>query len=94
MGYPDPDVLWRLDMFSTRRACDCGAFPPGDIANRGDENRKDFGPVLFTGRAVRRSVKTSIGSASIRSGNSGEAGTKLVDDATSATEAYRDVARA
>ncbi|ESX08291.1 hypothetical protein X768_22770 [Mesorhizobium sp. LSJC265A00] len=33
IGDPDPDVLWRLDLFYTRRARDREALRPYDIAN-------------------------------------------------------------
>lgn len=52
-----------------RRACDCRASPPGDIANRGDETVRTSGRA-FHGRATRPSVQTSMGSASRRSGRS------------------------
>lgn len=76
-----------------RRARDQGAFQPDDIANRGDENRKDFEPVLFTvGQLVVLSDVHRFGFETFR--KLAEAGTKLVDDATAVIEAYPDVARA
>ncbi|MER9489855.1 DUF269 domain-containing protein [Mesorhizobium sp. M0563] len=94
MGYSDPDVLWRLDMFYTAVGL--------AIAER-------FRPVtspIVEMKTVRRSGPCFSRSGSSpfcpdvhRFGfetfrQLAEAGTKLVDDTTSATEAYRDLARA
>ncbi|WP_435054035.1 DUF269 domain-containing protein [Mesorhizobium australicum] len=94
MGYPDPDILWRLDMFSTAVGL--------AIAER---FRPVTSPIVemktvrTSGQCFSRSGSSSFcpdvhwfGFETFR--QLGEAGTRLVDDATSAIEAYRDVARA
>ncbi|MES0200922.1 DUF269 domain-containing protein [Mesorhizobium sp. M0011] len=94
MGYPDPDVLWRLDMFYTAVGL--------AIAER---FRPVTSPIVemktvrTSGPCFSRSGSSSFCPDDHRFGfetfpQLGEAGTKLVDDATSATEAYRNEARA
>ncbi|MES0003269.1 DUF269 domain-containing protein [Mesorhizobium sp. M0051] len=94
MGYPDPDVLWRLDMFYTAVGL--------AIAER---FRPVTSPIVEmktlrpSGTCFSRSGSSSFCLDVHRFGfetfrQLAEAGTKLVDDATSATEAYRNLARA
>ncbi|MER8664542.1 DUF269 domain-containing protein [Mesorhizobium sp. M1148] len=94
MGYPDPDVLWRLDLFYTAVGLAIAErFRPVTSPIVGDENHKDFGPVLSRSGSSSFCLDVHrFGFETFR--QLGETGTKLVDDATSAPEAYRDVARA
>ncbi|AZO34180.1 MAG: NifX-associated nitrogen fixation protein [Mesorhizobium sp.] len=97
IGDPDPDVLWRLDKFYTAVALaieersSLMASPMIEMSHEG------FGRVLFTaGRLVvlsktlrdvhRFGFETFCKLAA--------AGTKLVDDAIAAIDAYPEVARA
>ncbi|TIP97553.1 MAG: NifX-associated nitrogen fixation protein [Mesorhizobium sp.] len=90
IGDPDPDVLWRLDMFYTavglaiEERCGLMASPMIELSHEG------FGRVLFTaGRLVALSKTLRdvhrFGFETFR--KLAEAGTKLVDDATAAIEA-------
>ncbi|MER8537110.1 DUF269 domain-containing protein [Mesorhizobium sp. M1005] len=94
MGYPDPDVLWRLDMFYTAVGLAIAErFRP--VTSPIMEMR----PVRPSGLCFSRSGSSSFCPDVHRFGfetfrQFAEAGTKLVDDATSATEAYRNLARA
>ncbi|PAQ07688.1 NifX-associated nitrogen fixation protein [Mesorhizobium temperatum] len=97
IGDPDPDVLWRLDMFYTavglaiEERSGLMASPMMEMSHEG------FGRVLFTsGRLVVLSKTLRdvhrFGFETYR--KLAEAGTKLVDDALAAIEAYPDLARA
>ncbi|WP_192385098.1 NifX-associated nitrogen fixation protein [Mesorhizobium silamurunense] len=97
IGDPDPDVLWRLDMFYTavglaiEERSGLMASPMMEMSHEG------FGRVLFTsGRLVVLSKTLRdvhrFGFETYR--KLAEAGTRLVDDALAAIEAYPDMARA
>ncbi|SJM34296.1 NifX-associated nitrogen fixation protein [Mesorhizobium delmotii] len=97
IGDPDPDVLWRLDMFYTavglaiEERCGLMASPMMELSHEG------FGRVLFTaGRLVALSKSLRdvhrFGFETFR--KLAEAGTKLVGDAIAAIETYPEVARA
>ncbi|CAH2394325.1 NifX-associated nitrogen fixation protein [Mesorhizobium ventifaucium] len=97
IGDPDPDVLWRLDMFYTavglaiEECCGLMASPMMELSHEG------FGRVLFTaGRLVALSKSLRdvhrFGFETFR--KLAEAGTKLVGDAIAAIETYPEVARA
>ncbi|MER9616336.1 DUF269 domain-containing protein [Mesorhizobium sp. M0207] len=94
MGYPDPDVLWRLDMFYTAVGLAIAErFRPVTSPIMEMKPERPSGP-CFSGPGgwsfcpdVHR-----FGFETLR--KLAEAGTKLVDDATAAIEAYRDVAPA
>ncbi|WP_192243926.1 NifX-associated nitrogen fixation protein [Mesorhizobium silamurunense] len=97
IGDPDPDVLWRLDMFYTavglaiEERSSLMASPMMEMSHEG------FGRVLFTsGRLVVLSKTLRdvhrFGFETYR--KLAEAGTRLVDDALAAIEAYPDMARA
>ncbi|WP_192178573.1 NifX-associated nitrogen fixation protein [Mesorhizobium amorphae] len=97
IGDPDPDVLWRLDMFYTavglaiEERSGLMASPMMEMSHEG------FGRVLFTsGRLVVLSKTLRdvhrFGFETFR--KLAEAGTKLVADALAAIEAYPDMARA
>lgn len=91
---PDPDVLWRVDIFYTAVGLkDRGALRPDDIANDGDETHgaSDDCPSPAGGWSLCRDIHR-FGFETFR--KLAEAGTKLVDDATAAIEAYPDVAPA
>ncbi|MER9164715.1 NifX-associated nitrogen fixation protein [Mesorhizobium sp. M0715] len=94
IGDPDPDVLWRLDMFYTavglaiEERSGLMTSPMMEMKTHGG-----FGRLLFTvGQLSFCPDVHRFGFDKFR--QLAEAGTKLVDDATAATEAYRDVARA
>ncbi|PZV40404.1 hypothetical protein B5V02_00820 [Mesorhizobium kowhaii] len=97
IGDPDPDVLWRLDMFysavglAIEERCGLMASPMMEMSHEG------FGRVLFTaGRLVVLSKTLRdvhrFGFETFRKLT--QAGTKLVDDALAAIETYPEVARA
>lgn len=97
IGDPDPDVLWRLDMFYTavglaiEERCGLMASPMIELSHEG------FGRVLFTAGRVVALSKTlrdvhRFGFETLR--KLAEAGTKLVGDAIAAIETYPEVARA
>ncbi|MGX5804190.1 NifX-associated nitrogen fixation protein [Bradyrhizobium sp. Arg314] len=97
IGDPDPDVLWRLDVYfaavglAIEERAGLIASPMMTISHEG------FGRVLLTaGRLVVLSKTLRdvhrFGFETFR--NLAEAGTKLVDQATSAIETYPDAARA
>jgi len=97
IGDPDPDVLWRLQIFY---ACvgivieERSGLVASPIMMVGHEG---FGRVLLTtGRLVVLSKTLRdvhrFGFGTL--GNLAEAGTKMVDDATAAIEVYPDVALA
>ncbi|ADV14836.1 putative nitrogen fixation protein [Mesorhizobium australicum WSM2073] len=97
IGDPDPDVLWRLDMFYTaiglaiEERCGLMASPIMELSREG------FGRVLFTtGRLVALSKTLRdvhrFGFETLR--KLAGAGTKLVSDAIAAIETYPEVARA
>ncbi|MGX7877068.1 NifX-associated nitrogen fixation protein [Mesorhizobium sp. ORM6] len=97
IGDPDPDVLWRLDKFYTAVALaieersSLMASPMIEMSHEG------FGRVLFT--AGRLVVLSKILRDVHRFGfetfcKLAAAGTKLVDDAMAAIDAYPEVARA
>ncbi|MGX8009840.1 NifX-associated nitrogen fixation protein [Mesorhizobium sp. ORM8.1] len=97
IGDPDPDVLWRLDMFYTavglaiEERCGLMASPMMELSHEG------FGRVLFTaGRLVALSKTLRdvhrFGFETLR--KLAEAGTKLVGEAIAAIETYPEVARA
>ncbi|ESX63739.1 hypothetical protein X759_33420 [Mesorhizobium sp. LSHC420B00] len=97
IGDPDPDVLWRLDMFYTavglaiEERCGLMASPMMELSHEG------FGRVLFTaGRLVALSKTLRdvhrFGFETFR--KLAQAGTKLVGDAIATIETYPEVARA
>ncbi|ESZ12189.1 DUF269 domain-containing protein [Mesorhizobium sp. L48C026A00] len=94
IGDPDPDVLWRLHMFYT--AVGLAIEERSGLVTPPMIEMKAMGAseIAFHGRAVGCSVETihRFGFETFR--KLAEAGTKLVDDATAAIEAYPDVARA
>ncbi|MER8931001.1 DUF269 domain-containing protein [Mesorhizobium sp. M0859] len=94
MGYPDPDVLWRLDMFYT-----AVGLATAERFRPVTSPIVEMKTVRPSGPCFSRSGSSSFCPDVHRFGfqtfrQLAEAGTKLVDDATSATEAYRDLARA
>ncbi|ESZ06361.1 hypothetical protein X735_31575 [Mesorhizobium sp. L2C085B000] len=87
-------MLWRVDIFYTAVGLkDRGALRPDDIANDGDETHRasDDCSSLAGGWSLCRDIHR-FGFETFR--KLAEAGTKLVDDATAAIEAYPDVAPA
>ena len=95
MGDPDPDTLWRLDLFhnavglSIERATGCMVSPMMKMSHEG------FGrAVLTAGRliVVNRHLRDvhRFGYASLA--KLAEAGTKLVNEGIGMVEAYREVA--
>ncbi|KAA3448385.1 NifX-associated nitrogen fixation protein [Mesorhizobium sp. SARCC-RB16n] len=97
IGDPDPDVLWRLDVYyaavglAIEERAGLMASPMMNISHEG------FGRVLLTaGRLVVLSKTLRdvhrFGFESFR--QLAEAGTRLVDDALAAIEIYPDAARA
>ncbi|MER9436088.1 DUF269 domain-containing protein [Mesorhizobium sp. M0618] len=94
IGDPDPDVLWRLDMFYT--AVGLAIEERSGLMTSPMIEMKTVRP---SGPCFSRSGSSSFCPDVHRFGfetfrQLGEAGAKLVDDAPAATEAYRDVARA
>ncbi|MER9695395.1 DUF269 domain-containing protein [Mesorhizobium sp. M0179] len=94
MGYPDPDVLWRLDMFYT--AVGLAIAERSGLMISPMTKMKPMGP---SDDCVSRPGGWSLcrdihrfGFATFR--KLAEAGTKLVNDATAAIEVYPGVARA
>ncbi|MER8374815.1 DUF269 domain-containing protein [Mesorhizobium sp. M1406] len=94
MGYPDPDVLSRLDMFYTTVGLAIAKrFRPVTSPIVEMKTTRTSGPCFSrSGSSSFYPDVHRFGFETFR--QLGEAGTKVVDDATSATEAYRDVARA
>lgn len=93
MGYPDPDVLWRLDLFYTAVGLAIAERLRPVTSPIVEMNLKDFGPCFSrSGSSSFCPDVHRFGFETIR--QLGEAGTKLVDNATSASEACRDVTRA
>ncbi|RAZ83004.1 NifX-associated nitrogen fixation protein [Mesorhizobium hawassense] len=97
IGDPDPDVLWRLDMFYTavglaiEERSGLMASPMMEMSHEG------FGRVLFTaGRLVvlSKTLRDVHRFGFETFWKLAAAGTKLVGDAIAATEAYPEVARA
>ncbi|MBZ9909434.1 MULTISPECIES: NifX-associated nitrogen fixation protein [Mesorhizobium] len=97
IGDPDPDVLWRLDKFYTAVALAIEersglmASPMIEMSHEG------FGRVLFTaGRLVvlSRTLRDAHRFGFETFCKLAAAGTKLVDDAIAAIDAYPEVARA
>ncbi|CAN7146015.1 NifX-associated nitrogen fixation protein [Mesorhizobium amorphae] len=97
IGDPDPDVLWRLDKFYTAVALAIEersglmASPMIEMSHEG------FGRVLFTaGRLVvlSKTVRDVHRFGFETFCKLAAAGTKLVDDAIAAIDAYPEVARA
>ncbi|MER9630025.1 NifX-associated nitrogen fixation protein [Mesorhizobium sp. M0296] len=97
IGDPDPDVLWRLEIFYTavglaiEERCGLMASPMMEVSHEG------FGRVLFTaGRLVALSKTLRdvhrFGFETLR--KLAQAGTKMVGDAIAAIEAHPEVARA
>jgi probable nitrogen fixation protein len=95
MGDPDPDTLWRLDLFhnaiglAIERATGCMVSPMMKMSHEG------FGrAVLTAGRliVVNRHLRDvhRFGYASLA--KLGEAGTKLVNEGIGMVEAYKEVA--
>ena len=95
MGDPDPDTLWRLDLFlnaiglSIERATGCMVSPMMKMSHEG------FGrAVLTAGRliVVNRHLRDvhRFGYASLA--KLAEAGNKLVNEGIGMVEAYKDVA--
>ena len=95
MGDPDPDTLWRLDLFhnaiglSIERATGCMVSPMMKMSHEG------FGrAVLTAGRliVVNRHLRDvhRFGYASLA--KLAEAGTKLVNEGIGMVEAYKEVA--
>ncbi|KLK90283.1 hypothetical protein AA309_26635 [Microvirga vignae] len=97
IGDPDPDVLWRLDLFYTAVGLaieECSGLMASPMMEMSHEG---FGCVLLTtGRLVVLSKTLRdvhrFGFETLR--KLAAAGTKLVDDAIAVIEAYPDVARA
>ncbi|WP_352810168.1 DUF269 domain-containing protein [Mesorhizobium sp. M0293] len=93
MGYPDPDVPWRLDMFYT--AVGLRIEERSGLMTSPMMEMKPMGASddCFTasGWSLCRDIHR-FGFETFR--KLPEVGTKLVDDAPAAIEAYRDVARA
>ncbi|EHH13985.1 nitrogen fixation protein [Mesorhizobium amorphae CCNWGS0123] len=94
MGYSDPDVLWRLDMFYT-----AVGFAIAERFRPVTSPVVEMKPVRPSGACFSGAGSWSFcpdlhqfGFETFR--QLAEAGTKLVDDATAATEACPDVARA
>ncbi|MER9196918.1 DUF269 domain-containing protein [Mesorhizobium australicum] len=94
IGDPDPDVLWRLDMFHTavglaieeRSGLMTSPMMEMKAMGASDDCFSRSGSSSFCPDVHRFGFDTFRQLA--------KAGMKLVDDATSATEAFRDVARA
>ncbi|MER8522573.1 DUF269 domain-containing protein [Mesorhizobium sp. M1076] len=94
IGDPDPDVLWRLDMFYTavglriEERSGLMTSPTMEMKPMGASDDCFSRPC---GWSLCRDIHR-FGFETFR--KLAEAGTKLVDDATAAIEAYPDVARA
>ncbi|ESY90538.1 DUF269 domain-containing protein [Mesorhizobium sp. LNHC209A00] len=94
IGDPEPDVLWRLDMFyaavalAIKERSSLMTSPMTKMKSMGTSDDCFYGP---GGWSFCRNVHR-FGLETFR--KLADAGTKLVDDATAAIEAYADVARA
>ncbi|WP_412177096.1 DUF269 domain-containing protein [Mesorhizobium sp. J8] len=88
-----PRAVEARHVLQRRRACDCGAFPPGDVANCGGQTLEALG-AGFSAPGVGSFCPEihRFGFETFR--QLAEAGTRLVDDATAATEASPEVALA
>ncbi|MER8880217.1 DUF269 domain-containing protein [Mesorhizobium sp. M0684] len=94
MGHPDPDVLWRLDMFYTAVGLAIAErFRPVTSPIVEMKTVRPSGPCFSRpgGWSLCRDIHR-FGFETFR--KLAEAGAKLVDDATAAIEAYPDVAPA
>ncbi|NRQ19209.1 NifX-associated nitrogen fixation protein [Ensifer sesbaniae] len=97
MGDPDPDVLWRLDVFYQAVGVAIEERSGLLVSRTMEINNEGFGRVLFTTRRLVLLSKTlrdvhRFGFSSLR--KLATTGAKLVNDAARVIEAYPDVARA
>ncbi|WEX91460.1 NifX-associated nitrogen fixation protein (plasmid) [Sinorhizobium garamanticum] len=97
IGDPDPDALWRLDVYYAAVGLSIEARSDLLVSRTMEISAEGFGRVVFTTKRLVVLSKTlrgvhRFGFDSLRKCE--KTGTKLVKDAVAAIEAYPDVARA